>query len=146
MPTDPSSTLYGTDTLSQYGAVPPSNIPAGYNGPLVFNSAGQLVPATSVAPAGTIANNASSQAGITALSQLTATASKALSTSLTPAPYYITNPVTGQSVLYNPSTGAVAGAGSAATTELESELGGYMPYILIGAVILLMMSESGGKH
>ena len=34
-------------------------------------------------------------------------------------PYYVTNPVTGQSVLYNPNTGTLSGASTALSSALS---------------------------
>lgn len=54
----------------------------------------------------------------------------------TQAPYYITNPVTGQSVLYNPNTATTAGS-------LSSSLSSLSPTTLvigIGLIALLMMT------
>ncbi len=58
------------------------------------------------------------------------------------APYFITNPVTGQSVLYNPNTGTT-GAASSFSTALSS----ISPVYLIGGVIVfaLLAATSKGK-
>ena len=54
------------------------------------------------------------------------------------APYYITNPATGQSALYNPNTGTFAGA--------SATLGSMSPTtLLIGAAVIGALFLMGGK-
>lgn len=60
------------------------------------------------------------------------------------APYYITNPQTGQSVLYNPNTGAVASGTTGASIFGTSATSGLSPLLLLGGLVLVAMMA--GKH
>ena len=55
------------------------------------------------------------------------------------APYYVTNPATGQAALYNPNTGTFAGATAALSAISPTTL-------LIGAAILGVILFAGGKR
>lgn len=57
----------------------------------------------------------------------------------TQAPYYITNPVTGQSVLYNPATGATAGSLSSSLSTLSPTT------LLVGIGLLAALMFAGKK-
>ena len=79
---------------------------------------------------------------------LTNIAAPIVKQSTTQAPYFITNPATGQSVLYTPSTGAVSSG--VASTGLSSLFGtsatgssDLFPLLLIGGLLLVVME---GKH
>lgn len=56
------------------------------------------------------------------------------------APYYVTNPATGQSALYNPNTGTFASGTTAALSSLSPTT------LLIGAVVIGGLLLAGGKR
>jgi hypothetical protein len=58
------------------------------------------------------------------------------------APYYITNPLTGASVLYNPNTGTTSGT-SAALASLASI---NPTYLLLAAAAVAALMMTGGRH
>jgi hypothetical protein len=72
------------------------------------------------------------------LSDATQLATPAIRAATQQAPYYITNPATGQSALYNPNTGTFAGATTALGTMSPTTL-------VIGAVVIGALIFMGGK-
>jgi len=56
------------------------------------------------------------------------------------APYYVTNPATGQSALYNPNTGTFASGTTPALSSLSPTT------LLIGAVVIGGLLLAGGKR
>ena len=91
----------------------------------------------------TINLNPGSSPGVNPLNLLitdaAAAAAPLIKAATTQQPYYITNPVTGQSVLYNPNTGTTAGSLSSSLSALSPTT------LLIGVVGLLAAFAFAGK-
>lgn len=94
-----------------------------------------------LAPGGTV-NAIPSGSGNPLLSQLIASAAQVAApivrSATQQAPYYITNPATGQAALYNPNTGTFAGATAALSSMSPTTL-------LIGALVIGALVFAGKK-
>lgn len=84
--------------------------------------------------------NVSSGSGLNTLAQIVGnTVAPIIKATATPAPYYVTNPATGQSALYNPATGTFANPTAAALGSLSPTT------LLLGALFLGGLLFLGGK-
>ena len=80
------------------------------------------------------------------LAPLTQAAAAILSRTANAAPVWVTNPTTGQSVLYNPNTGQFnQPAGQGITNPTLQSLTSYIPMFLIAGVAIAVLGNRGGR-
>jgi hypothetical protein len=124
---DPTYTGTQNETVTYGGdsSTPPSSL-------VNFGSNTTLAPTVAAGTAGTGYGLAAS-----ALADASALAAPIVKAATQQQPYYITNPATGQSVLYNPNTGTTAGGISAALSSLSPTM------ILIGVGLVALVAFAG---
>jgi hypothetical protein len=124
-PAPPPITYYAGPSASQLPTIDPS-------------TGNILAPGPAISP--TNASGGPSGGFLTTLiNDAAAVAAPLVKAATQQAPYYVTNPQTGQSVLYNPNTGAVAGAGIGSPGTINPT------YLLIGAALIGVLALAGKK-
>jgi hypothetical protein len=133
---DDEGNLYDDGSSDVLGGVAPSPIGGG---DIYTTLPGSTVPGVVTVPTNTSSQNLTLLGQ--ALQAAGAAAAPVVKLASQQAPYFIAGP-NGQSVLYNPNTGAVAGAGASIFGSSSTSLS---PLLLLGGLVVVAMMAAG-KH